>query len=374
MATTHKALVLRDFKNLAAIEEKPMPTAGPGSVVVKVLAAYLLPYTGEILDGTRQYPLVLPFTPGGSCIGRIYDTGPDTTAFANGQLVLCDPVIRARDDPATNFLLGIHSGFSKGTQKLMGDSWRDGSMAQFVKMPLENVFSLNEEALCGTQGYSIEDLPLLQSLMIPYGGLDDAGVKVGDTVIVAPATGKFGGAAVLVALAMGANVIACGRNEESLSKLKNSMGSNLLRTLKLTGDIEQDGTELQKLVGRKGADVYIDFSPPQAGEGGKTPAHMTICLNALKRGGICSLMGGVLGSIAIPYMIVMFKNLVVRGKFMYERDQIEQGIKMAENGILKLGSKAGSEVVGPFGLDNVKEAIQTAAELPGWGKNVVLVP
>jgi threonine dehydrogenase-like Zn-dependent dehydrogenase len=374
MTATYKTLVLSDFQRPATIEERQIPIPEPGSVVVKVLASYLLPYTKNILDGSLNYPLPLPLTPGGSCVGRIHSTGSDNTAFTEGQLVLCDPMIRARDDPATNFLLGVHSGFSKGSQKLMGGPWRDGSMAQFVKMPLENTFALNENALCQVQGYTIEELPLLQTLMIPFGGLDDAGVKVGDTVVVAPATGKFGGAAVLVALSLGAKVIACGRNENSLSKLSISMGSKLLETLNLKGDVEQDSAALQKLVGPNGADVYIDFSPPAAGEGGKTPSHVTACLNVLKRGGTCSLMGGVLGAVALPYSSIMFKNLVLKGKLMYEREQIEQTIKMAETGILKLGKNAGTEVVGPFGLENIEDAMDTAAALPGWGKNVVLVP
>jgi D-arabinose 1-dehydrogenase-like Zn-dependent alcohol dehydrogenase len=247
-------------------------------------------------------------------------------------------------------------------------------MAQFVNMPLESVFALDEEALCKTHSYEITELPLLQKLMIPFGGLDDAGVKVGDTVIVAPATGKFGGAAVLTALSMGATVIACGRNEESLAKLAKVMKSTSLKTLKLVSDVQKDNTALKKLVGSKGADVYIDFSPPAAGADGKTPTYMTSCIGALKRGGTCSLMGGLAGNIALPHMAILFNNLIVRGKFMYERNQAIQVIKMAETGKLKLGKAAGAEVVGPYGLDKIEEALQVASELPGWGKNVVLVP
>jgi NADPH:quinone reductase-like Zn-dependent oxidoreductase len=54
---------------------------------------------------------------------------------------------------------------------------------------------------------------------VPYGGLRDIDLKPGETIIIAPAAGSFGGAAVKLALAMGALVIAVGRNPEALKKL-----------------------------------------------------------------------------------------------------------------------------------------------------------
>jgi threonine dehydrogenase-like Zn-dependent dehydrogenase len=374
MANTFNAIVLKGLNVPLELEEKDIPAPDAGSIIIKALASNIAPYLKEIYNGQRQYPLVFPFTPGASCIGRVHTIGPDTTAFAEGQLVLCDPTIRARDDPSTQILIGTHAGITPGSTKLASGPWRNGSMAEYVKMPLENVFPLDESALCSREGYSIEQLPFLQTLMIPYGGLDDAGVKVGDTVIVAPATGKFGGAAVLAALSMGATVIACGRNEKSLAALATGMASTSLKTMAWTGDVSRDVAGLKTLAGAKGADVYIDFSPPEAGQNGETPAHLSACLSVLKRGGTCTLMGGLTGNVSIPHQLLLFNNLVVRGKFMYERHQAEQVIKMAEAGKLKLGKAVGLEILGPFGLSQIDEALQVAAEHPGWGQDVVLVP
>lgn len=250
-------------------------------------------------------------------------------------------------------------------------------MAEFVKWPLENVYTLNEEALLKEQGYSITDLPLLQTLMIPYGGLADAGVQVGDTVIVAPATGKFGAAAVLVALSMGAMVIACGRSEENLQKIRKSIkavSAGRLRTLAWSGNSDKDTDALKLAVGDRGADVYIDFSPPAAGADGRSPSHMSLAIAALTNGGTCVLMGGLAGKIELPYMLLMFSNIVVRGNFMYQRAQALQLIKMAENGLLKLGLTVNQRVEGPYGLDRIQEALERASELPGWGRSVVVAP
>lgn len=371
---TGKAAVLESYEKGLQVQDVPIPKPTNGEIVIRVLAFHLLAYTKNIVNGSQQgYSLPLPLTPGGSCVGRVHATGPDTTAFQEGQLVLCDPTIRARDDPSAQCLLGIFEGVTDGSRKLMRHVYRNGCMAQYVKMPLENVYALNEEVLLQDQGYQITDLPLLQTCMIPFGGLDDAGVKVGDTVIVAPATGKFGGAAVLMALMMGAQVVACGRNEKALERLKESMPFPSLKTLRWESDEEKDTKALMKLLKGKPADVFIDFSPPAAAAGGKSPEHIATCVNVLKRGGVVSLMGGIRGKIEIPYMQVLFKNLIVRGKFMYEKEQAQQVIKMAEKGFWKIGKVAGLKVI-PFGLDQINDALDNAAQHPGWGTIVAVTP
>jgi hypothetical protein len=39
-------------------------------------------------------------------------------------------------------------------------------------------------------------------------------------------------------------------------------------------------------------------------------------------------MGGVSDDVAIPYLLVMFKSLQLKGRFMYERDDYLNFIKM----------------------------------------------
>jgi threonine dehydrogenase-like Zn-dependent dehydrogenase len=358
-----------------SIENRPIPTPLPGSVVVQVLALPILDYHRQILSGARGYPLEMPMTPGGGCIGRVKTIGPDTTSLSEGQLVFFDIYVHARDNPEIDFLLGVHAGATESARKFAGGIWRNGTMAQYANLPLENVHVLDEKKLCGELGYSIEDLLTIQSACVPFGGLDNAGVKAGDTVIVAPATGTFGGAAVLTALAMGANVIACGRNQQRLDALVKGMGSPAeVKTAALSGDVEKDTDTLLSLSGGSGADVYIDFSPPEAGKGGKTPTYFQAGLGALRPSGEAVLMGGTWGMINIPYGAVMFKNLVIRGRFMYHRSQLQKTIKLAEQGRLKLGKKAGKNLLGAFDIDRVEEAMELAEKNPGYPNLVVLKP
>lgn len=97
--------------------------------------------------------------------------------------------------------------------------------AEYVKARLENCVPLDKKGLTigpaeGGLGYDILRLAYFAALLVPYGGLRDINLQEGETVMIAPAVGGFGGAEVLVALAMGARVIAMRRKLELLVKLK----------------------------------------------------------------------------------------------------------------------------------------------------------
>ena len=216
----------------------------------------------------------MPLVPGTSAVGRIAAVGPDATVLEPGMLVLVDCTIRGRDDVTAVFLGGITQGFSKGSRKLMEGEWRDSTYAEYAKVPLETCEMLDEARLCGEMGYEIAELPFIATLMVPYGGLRDIGLEVGETVIVSPATGAFGGAAVLVALAMGARVIAMGRNVAALERIKKR--SERIETVPITGDVLKD-TEALKSFGP--VDAFFDISP---GEAAKS-THIKSGILALKR-------------------------------------------------------------------------------------------
>lgn len=168
----------------------------------------------------------------------------------------------------------------------MQGEWRNWTFSEYAKFQLENVFALCEHLLCEKLGYTTDNLcdifselilPMLEvvviGLMIPsrlsctFGGLSNINLLSGNTVIVALATGRLGGSAVMVALAMGATVFACGRNEGTLVALRKTHGdTGKLETVKSTGDQGIDTKEISAASGSgvKGADAYIDFSPNEA--------------------------------------------------------------------------------------------------------------
>ncbi|RFU81832.1 alcohol dehydrogenase [Trichoderma arundinaceum] len=367
---THRALVLHSLDSPLKVEHPPTPQATSGNVVVRVLAANVLSYGREILDGTRPYPYPKPYIPGGSAIGRIAAVGPDSTVFAPGQLVLVDIMTRARDDTSVSYLMGIHNGFSSASVKLATDEWRDATYAEYAKIPVENCYALNEARLLGDPasgglGYSIDDLSYIHRMLVPFGGFRDVDVKVGETVLIGPATGPYGTAAVNLALALGANVVAMGRNAQVLEKL--AATSDKIKTVQITGNAEKDTASIRK---HGPIDVFFDISPPMAA----SSTHIKSGILSLAHSGRVSLMGGIAGDTVIPYGAIMFNDLKLHGKFMYERKDVRMLIKMVESGILGLGEKIGARVEGKFGLEEWDRAFTAARENAGPGQYVIITP
>ena len=152
--------------------------------------------------------------------------------------------------------------------------WKDSTYAEYAQVPLETYEILDEGKLCGKMGYEIAELAYVFAFLVPYGGLRDIGLKAGETVIVSPATGAFGGAAVLVALAMGARVIAMGRNVEALQRIKKR--SERIETVPITGDVLKD---LEALKSFGAVDAFFDISPPEAAKS----THIKSGILALRR-------------------------------------------------------------------------------------------
>jgi threonine dehydrogenase-like Zn-dependent dehydrogenase len=363
----HRGLVLETLE--AGLELKELPTPQPilGSAIVRISAASVLSYHREVYNGARPYSFPKPLVGGYSAIGRIAAVGADATTLTPGQLVFADCVIHGRDDPDAIFLSAIHDGPSEGSKKLMRDIWRDGTFAEYARVPLENCIALNETRLCGELGYSIDDLAYMAYLLVPFGGLRDIRIEPGEAVVVCPSTGGYGGAGVRVALAMGARVIAMGRNEKELARMeehvRDSTPQASLTTLRITGDEAADTASLSAL---GTIDAILDLTPPHASKS----THLRAAMSALRRNGRVSLMGFVENPF-VPWTFVG-KNQKISGKLMYERGDIVQFVKMLEAGSFPRGE--GLVSTKRFGLRQWNEAADAAAEYAGIGRHVIIKP
>ncbi|KAK5167463.1 uncharacterized protein LTR77_007162 [Saxophila tyrrhenica] len=367
LPTHHRALVLEDREAGFQVKQVSTPRPTHGSTVVRILSAAVLSYHREVYTGERPYAHPLPLVGGLSAVARVVAPGPDTALLEPGKLVYVDCVIHGRDDPSATFLSAIHEGGSPGSKKLMRDVWRDGNFAEYANVPLENCIPLDEAKLCKKLGYTHQDLMYLSYLLVPYGGLRDIGVQPGDTVTIFPATGGFGGAGVQVAVAMGAKVIAMGRNEQGLARLREHVRSRtpnaVVETVQTTGDEGKDAEALQA-VGP--IDAILDLTPPAAA---KSP-HLKSAATALRKGGRMSLMG--FGDFSISGWKVISDDITMKGKLMYSREDMVQFVKMLENGAFPKGADLVD--VKTFALEEWKEAFDAAAEYMGIGRLVTLVP
>ena len=350
-----KAAILKAFGTPLVVEDVPAPTLGTGEVIVDMVAAGVLSYSREVYSGERQYLLETPVVPGSSGIGRVRAFGPDATRLAVGDWVFCDSTVRSRDDAIAPdiTLQGLSAGNADGGLRLQR-YYHDGSYAQQMLTPTENVVRLHDfepakaAAWCG-----------MGSLLVAYGGLLSIDLKAGETLVVNGATGKFGSAAVEVALAMGAAwVIATGRNRVVLEEVARRFGPRV-RPVAMTGAEEANRASILKAASGP-IDCVFDILPPQA-----SPAQVRTALLAVRPNGRVSLMGGV-GMVSgaelpLPYRWIMRNNITIRGQWMYPREAVTRMIGLIEAGLIDLGHRE----VTTFPLADINAAIDHAAAHAG---------
>lgn len=162
--------------NVLALEEVPLPQAGPGQVLVKVTATSFNPADAAIRAGylSEMIPLALPHVPGVDVSGTVAAVGPDVTGPAEGTLVAG--------------FLPLHT---------------DGAAAEYVLAPAEVLTALPE----GVDPVDAAAVPGV-ALTAWQAVTEHGRVQAGQRVLVNGAGGAVGGYAVQFAHLAGAHVTA----------------------------------------------------------------------------------------------------------------------------------------------------------------------
>jgi alcohol dehydrogenase len=273
--------------------------------------------------------------------------------------VFCDPTVRARDEAiAPDIMLQGWTAPTEGARRLQ--QWmRDGAFAELMRVPMECAFPLGDITLADASRWCASVV-----MLVPYGGWLAAGLQPGETVLVNTATGNFGSAAVVVALAMGAAaVLATGRNEAVLADLVHRFGHRV-RPVRLSGDTDTD-TARMHAVAERPIDRVLDILPPLPDAAPVRAAAMSVRPN-----GSVVLMGGLGVDVALPYRWIMRNNITIRGQWMYPRDAVPRFIALVRSGLLPLDCVDVTE----FPLHGINDAIAHAAAHAGAFRLTVLRP
>lgn len=359
--TILKAALSSRIGETPTVVDLPDPVAEAGDVVVDVVAAPVLAYANEIINGQRPMLFELPFVPGTGAIGRISAVGAGATGAEIGSWVLCDPTLRARDGQGLP-AISLHGLTANGPAALpIQRLYPNGSWAQKMRLPMENAVLLGD-----IQADDAARWLVLSTMLVPFGGLSSIGLTAGETLVVNGATGSFGSAAVAVALAMGAaRVVATGRSAAALDALARDFG-NRVSVAHMVGDQDLDTTAIQTAADQP-IDVVLDILPPQA-----NARHVMAAIRAVRPGGRVSLMGGVGmtggDDLALPYPWLMRNNITIKGQWMYPRGIIPRLVAMAKGGQFDLKRYH----IAKFALTDVARAIVHAGETSGPFNRTVL--
>lgn len=341
-----KAWQLDHLGGTLRANELPLPEVRPGSVLIRLEACGLLSYQKAYVAGALPHysPPDRLFTIGSNGVGTIHEIGRDVIQLAPGQRVVISPYVVTDErvaEPA-QMLLGL-TGYGAPAKRLQAE-WPDGTLAEYVLAPKSCVTPVP----LALSKVDPAQLATAARFVVPYGGLLRGRLAAGEIVVVNGATGAFGTAATLLALALGAGrVVAAGRQRAALDGL----ARDRVVPVVLTGDVAKDSDAMRAAAGGA-ADLAFDMIGRAA-----DPNATLAALRSLRRQGRLVLMGSMNVPLPLPYGDVMFNDWEIIGQFMYPPDAYRRLLGLVATGQLDL------RAIRPhtFTFDEMPAALDAAA-------------
>ena len=310
MATTMKAAVVRAFGQPLTIEEMPVPTPGPGEVLVKLVASGVCHTDLHAANGDWPVKPTLPFVPGHEGTGVVVELGPNVTELKEG-----DPVGIAWLHDACGRCEFCITGWETLCQSQHNSGYGvNGTFAEYAIGSAAYVARLPERPDFAALA------PILCAGVTTYKGIKEADVRPGEWIVIS-GVGGLGHVAVQYAKAMGLHVIAVDVAEEKLA---------LARSL--------------------GADAAVDARSPTAVEDVLARTHggghgvlvtavsvpaFTQALHMVRRKGTVSLVGLPPGEFPTPIFDVVLKRITIRGSIVGTRKDLAEALAFAAEGKVK---------------------------------------
>lgn len=255
---------LGDPRDVLTLEDVDRPAAGPGQVMVRVLAAPANFPDVLLCQGKYQIKPPLPFTPGVELCGEVVAVGDGVSRAAVGERVVGTPVLPG------------------------------GAFAEYALMNEANAFAAPEalddaEAAALTIGYQTAWFALHRRTQIAEG----------DRLLVHAAAGGVGSAAVQLGKAAGAQVIGVVGGPE-----KASYATELGADLVIDRHSEDFVSAVKEFTGGHGADIVFDPV------GGDAYAGSTKCIAFEGRIVVIGFAGGTIPQPALNHALIKNYSIV----------------------------------------------------------------
>jgi L-iditol 2-dehydrogenase len=269
------------------LTEKPAPVAGPGEVLLEVVAAGVCGTDLHIKeDSFKNYP---PVTMGHEVAGVVREVGPGVDGAWRDQRVACETFFST---------CGTCEWCRDGSPNLCPfrrsiGSGADGGFAPLIAIPARNLHRLPDW---------LEDhaAPLCEPLACVCQSLcDPDAVSPGDDVLVT-GPGPMGLLAAQVARATGGRVLVTGTDRDQVRLAA-------ARALGFETALADDRSAMEALGGGMGPHVVIECS-------GAGPA-MATGLEVVRRSGRYVQVGQTGRPVEVPLALVSFKEIAISGGF-----------------------------------------------------------
>ncbi|WP_459672903.1 alcohol dehydrogenase AdhP [Acidisoma sp. 7E03] len=307
MVQTMKAAVVRAFGQPLAIEDVPVPTPGPGQLLVKVMACGVCHTDLHAAEGDWPVKPKPPFIPGHEVAGIVVGMGPDVTGFREGDAVgiawLHDACLACEY---------CESGWETLCEHQHNTGYScDGGFAEYAIASA--AFAARLPA--GVDFAKIS--PILCAGVTTYKGLKETEARPGQWVTIA-GVGGLGHVAIQYAKAMGLHVAALDVTEDKLALARASGADVAVNALSETA-----AAEVVKATGGGAHGVLVTaVSPPAFAQ----------ALSLVRRGGTVALVGLPPGNFPTPIFDVVLKRITVRGSIVGTRRDLDEAIAFATEG------------------------------------------
>ena len=306
MSKFMRAAVVRAFGQPLTIEELPIPTPGPGQVLVRVVASGVCHTDLHAASGDWPVRPTLPFIPGHEGAGYVAAVGPGVTRLTDGDRVGV-PWLHSACGTCEYCLTGWETLCPR--QANTGYSV-NGCFADYVLADANYVGLIPDGLDFATAA------PILCAGVTTYKGLKETDTRPGQWVVIS-GVGGLGHMAIQYAKAMGLHVAAVDVSDDKLV-LARTLGAAL--TVNAT---QQDPVAtLQKEIGGAHGALVTAVSP----------VAFTQAIGMLRRGGTCSLVGLPPGAFETPIFDVVLKRLTVRGSIVGSRMDLAEALQFAADG------------------------------------------
>jgi alcohol dehydrogenase len=283
---TMKAVVFMEAGRIE-LQEKAVPSVGPGEALVRVTTTTICGTDVHILKG--EYPVRPGLIIGHEPVGVIAKLGAGVTGYTVGQRVIvgaitpCGQCHACLDNDRSQCGDMNEDRMAKALGGWKFGNTIDGCQAEYVRVP----YAMSNLTLI-PDGLTDEQVLMCPDIMSTgFGGAESGNIRIGDTVVVF-AQGPIGLCATAGAKLMGASrIIAVDGIPERLEMSK-QLGADYVINYRDTDPVEA----IRELTGGRGVDVAIEALGTQQ--------TFESALRSLRPGGTLSSLGVYSGKLTIP--------------------------------------------------------------------------
>jgi propanol-preferring alcohol dehydrogenase len=307
MAKMMKAAVVHAFGQPLTIEDVPVPTPGPGEVLVKIVATGVCHTDLHAADGDWPVKPTPPFIPGHEGAGIVVALGAGVTRLKEG-----DPVGIAWLHDACGGCEHCMTGWETLCEAQHDSGYSvNGTFAEYAIGTADYVGRLPNRPDFAALA------PILCAGVTTYKGIKETEARPGEWLAIS-GIGGLGHVAIQYAKAMGLHVVALDVTEEKLA-LARSLGAELAINARAPDAAEQ----VVKQTGGGAHGVLVTAVSPPA---------FSQALHLVRRHGTVSLVGLPPGEFPTPIFDVVLKRITIRGSIVGTRKDLAEALAFAAEG------------------------------------------